>query len=65
MDQFFDRSHSFKNNLIKGDFERAKEKIDDNLHLVSQNLKELQEYLFRIGSKKENKSLIDKAYVSF
>jgi hypothetical protein len=36
-------------------------KIDNNLNLISQSLKELQEYYFKIGSKKENKNLINQA----
>ncbi len=52
---------SLKKSLIKGDFERAKEKINDNLVLVNSNIKELQDYLFTLGSKKDNKLLIEKA----
>ena len=51
---------SLKKALIKGDFERAKEKITDNLSLINSNIRDLQEYLFKIGSKKDNKSLMDK-----
>ena len=58
--EFEESRASLKKALIKGDFERAKEKITDNLSLITSNIKELQEYLFKIGSKKENKNLIDK-----
>ena len=61
MDAFEDRRISLKNALFKGDFERAKEKIVDNLTLISGNIKELNEYLFKVGSKKDNKTLMDKA----
>jgi hypothetical protein len=61
MDFFEDTRNSLRNALFKGDYIRAKEKITDNLQLISSNIKELQEYLFKIGSKKENKSLMEKA----
>jgi hypothetical protein len=61
MDSYFERRASMKNALIKGNFERAKEKIHDNLHLIASNVKDIQEYLFKIGSKKDNKALIEKA----
>jgi hypothetical protein len=61
MDASYERLNSFKNTFIKGDFERAKEKVDDNLYLINLNIKELQEYLFKIGSKSENKNLIAKS----
>ena len=54
-----------KNALKRGDFSRAKEKIDDNLLLLHANVKELQEYLFKIGSKKDNQALVDKRYFIF
>jgi hypothetical protein len=59
--EFAENRESMKKALIKGDFERAKEKVTDNLSLVSSNIKELQDYVFKIGSKKDNKSQIDKA----
>lgn len=62
MDSLNERRNSLKNALVKGDFEHAKEKIDDNLYLITSNLKELQEYLYKIGSKKDNKTLMDKTY---
>ena len=52
---------SLKKALIKGDFERAKEKINDNLALINSNIKELQDYLFTLGSKKDSKLLIEKS----
>jgi hypothetical protein len=61
MNDFDDSRNSLMNALYKGDFERAKTKITDNLRLIQDNVKELQEYLFKIGSKRENKTLIDKA----
>jgi hypothetical protein len=60
MYDFDENRNSMMNALYKGDFERAKTKIQDNLRLIQDNIKELQEYLFKIGSKKENKNLIDK-----
>lgn len=59
--EFEETRASLRKALIKGDFERAKEKITDNLQLVNSNVRELQEYLFKIGSKRDNKSLMDKA----
>lgn len=61
IDDFDYTRNSLLNALYKGDFERAKSKIADNLKLIADNVKELQEYLFKIGSKKENKILMDKA----
>lgn len=61
MDQFIERRNSFKHNLIRGDFERAKEKIDDNLSLVESNIRELQSYLFKLGSKRDNQALMERA----
>jgi hypothetical protein len=52
--------NSIKRNLNGGDFSRATEKINDNLNLIQQNNKDLQDYLFKIGSKKDNKELIEK-----
>ncbi len=60
MDDFEDNRKSLRKALVKGDFERAKEKISDNLNLINLNIKELQGYLFKMGSSKENKNLIDK-----
>lgn len=57
---FEENRASLKNALIKGDFERAKEKVKDNLTLINSNIRDLQEYLFKIGSKKDNKNLMDK-----
>jgi hypothetical protein len=59
--EFEESRASLRKALIKGDFERAKEKITDNLLLVNSNIRELQEYLFKIGSKRDNKSLMEKA----
>jgi len=55
-----DARNSIKRNLNGGDFSRATEKINDNLNLIQLNNKDLQDYLFKIGSKKDNKELIDK-----
>lgn len=60
MDSFIERRDSFKANLKKGNFERAKKKIDDNLELVEANVKELQSNLFKLGSKNDNQNLTDK-----
>jgi hypothetical protein len=61
MNDFDDSRNSLMNALYKGDFERAKTKISGNLRSIQDNIKELQEYLFKIGSKKENKTLMEKA----
>lgn len=53
--------NSIKRNLNRGNFSTANEKINDNLNLIHQNNKDLQDYLFKIGSKKDNKELMDKA----
>lgn len=62
MDYSDESRNSLKNDLNRGNFARASEKINDNLNLIQQNSKDLQDYLFKIGSKKDNKELIDKAY---
>ncbi len=59
MNDFEDNRKSLSRALIKGDFERAKEKIEDNLQLLNLNIKELQSYLFKMGSSKDNKALIE------
>lgn len=61
MDYTDESRNSLKNHLNRGNFARASEKINDNLNLIQQNSKDLQDYLFKIGSKKDNKELIDKA----
>lgn len=61
MDSNDESRFSLRNNLIKGNFPRVSEKINDNLNLIQQNTKELQDYLYKIGSKKDNKELIEKA----
>jgi hypothetical protein len=61
MDYSDESRNSLKNDLNRGNFARVSEKINDNLNLIQQNSKELQDYLFKIGSKKDNKELIDKA----
>jgi hypothetical protein len=58
-----ERLNEFKCSFIKGEFDRAKEKVDDNLYLIKQNIRELQEYLFKIGSRGDNRLLIKKAYI--
>lgn len=60
MNFFDERRASLKNSLYKGDFERGREKINDNLAIISSNLKELMEYSLKIGSKKDNKVQVDK-----
>jgi len=52
---------SLKNHLNRGNFDTVTERINDNLNLIQQNSKDLQDYLFKIGSKKDNKELIDNA----
>jgi hypothetical protein len=52
---------SLRNHLNRGDFSRVSEKINDNLNLLQQNSKDLQDYFYKIGSTKDNKELIDKA----
>mmetsp|Transcript_6330 Transcript_6330/g.6582 ORF Transcript_6330/g.6582 Transcript_6330/m.6582 type:complete len:274 (+) Transcript_6330:1-822(+) len=46
---------SLNNNLIRGDYLRALDKISDNLTNIRNNLKELRNFLINIGSKKDNK----------
>ena len=60
MESFEDRRLSLKNSLFKGDFHRAREKINDNLLLIASNIKELQDYSLKIGSKSDNKTFTDK-----
>ena len=45
---------SLNNALIKGDFVRASEKVEDELLILQNNINDLREYLLRIGSKKDN-----------
>jgi hypothetical protein len=58
---FEENRNSLRNALFKGNFDKAKEKIRDNLNLIGSNIKELQTYLFKIGSSSENKLSIEKA----
>lgn len=60
MDYFEDSRKSLKKALVKGDFERAKEKIEDNINLISSNIKDLQDYLFKMGSQRENKNIMER-----
>jgi len=48
--------------LTGGLFEKAKEKIDDNITLINNNIKEMESYFFKMGSKKDNKSILEQAY---
>jgi hypothetical protein len=57
---FEESRESLKKALIKGDFERAKEKITDNLSLINSNIRELEEYIFKIGSNRENKAMMER-----
>ena len=52
---------SLNNALIKGDFVRASEKVEDELLILQNNINDLKEYSFRIGSKKDNKEKSQKA----
>ena len=52
---------SLNNALIKGDFVRASEKVEDELLILQNNINDLREYSFRIGSKKDNKEKSQKA----
>ena len=52
---------SLNNALIKGDFIRASEKVEDELLILQNNINDLREYSFRIGSKKDNKEKSQKA----
>jgi hypothetical protein len=48
--------------LTGGLFEKAKEKIDDNITLINNNIKEMESYFYKMGSKKDNKSILQQAY---
>ena len=48
--------------MTGGLFEKAKEKIDDNITLINNNIKEMESYFFKMGSKKDNKSILEQAY---
>ncbi len=61
MNYSYDHRMSLRNHLNRGDFSRVSEKINDNLNLLQQNSKDLQDYFYKIGSTKDNKELIDKA----
>lgn len=61
MDFYSQARTSIKNALSRGDFDRARQKIQDNLNILSANIKDLQEYFFKVGSKKDNKILMEKA----
>ena len=50
-----------KRSLTGGLFEKAKEKIDDNIALINNNIKEMESYFFKMGSKKDNKKLLEQA----
>ena len=52
---------SLNNALIKGDFVRASEKVEDELLILQNNINDLREYLLRIGSKKDNSEKTQKA----
>ena len=59
MDDLEENRKSLKNALHRGNFDKAKEKINDNIGLMTSNIKELQTYLFKIGSSSENKISIE------
>ena len=52
---------SLNNALIKGDFIRSSEKVEDELLILQNNINDLREYSFRIGSKKDNSEKSQKA----
>lgn len=52
---------SLNNALIKGDFVRASEKVEDELLILQNNINDLKEYSLRIGSKKDNTEKSQKA----
>ena len=43
-------------------FPQAREKIDTYLGIISQKIKEIENYFFRMGSKKDNSDLIASRY---
>ena len=55
--EFYDLRYSLNNNLIRGDYLKALDKISDNLTNIRNNIKELRNYLINIGSKRDNRAL--------
>ncbi len=51
---------SMKNNLVKGDYLKALDKISDNLSAIKSNNKELRTLLSHIGSKRDSKPMNEK-----
>lgn len=51
--------------MTGGLFEKAKEKIDDNITLINNNIKEMESYFYKMGSKKDNKSILEQAYTHY
>lgn len=49
----YDR-RSLNNALSKGDYARAFEKVNENITIIDNNLAQIREYSFKIGSKQEN-----------
>jgi hypothetical protein len=49
------------NFLMNSNFLESYSTIKDNNEIISSNIKQLQEYYFKIGSNKDNKHLIEKA----
>ena len=47
--------------LTGGLFEKAKERIDDNITLINSNIKEMEAYYIKMGSKKDNKKFLEQA----
>jgi hypothetical protein len=47
-----------KTNLNNKHFTLVREKIDTYLGIISQKIKELENYFFKMGSKKDNSELI-------
>lgn len=58
---FYEFYFIYKNNLAKGDYLRALDKISDNLTNIRNNMKELRNYQITIGTKKDTKTLIDQS----
>jgi hypothetical protein len=61
MDSKLELLNSFRINLLKRDFRAAREKINENLDIINSNIIKLQNYLYKLGSKNEDKKLIKKA----
>ena len=58
--QDYDRL-SLKNALLKGDYIRAFEKVNENIKIIDSNIAQIREYSLKIGSKQENKTTTEES----